>query len=185
MPSPSAASPAELLLRCHLGYEIWMLQETYRRCPDDANNTARADDAVIRDNALIESFCVHARNLIEFFTKETSRKKLQKQYTNNYDPFSGVSITKINKHLNNQITHLREGERPITDSEKIGPQERAKILKILSHEIREFKAHLADAYKHIHIRELAPPVVSISFSNTPQTTTNAPPTAYSTEFYTP
>src|ERR1700730_2405008 len=131
MPSPSAPSPAELLLQCHLGYEIWMLQETYRRCPNDANNTARADDAVIRDNALIESFCVHARNLIEFFTKETSRKKLQKQYTNNYWPVSAVSITKINKHLNNQITHLREGERPITDSEKIGPQERAKILTIL------------------------------------------------------
>jgi hypothetical protein len=67
MPSPSAAAPAELLLRCHLGYEIWMLQETYRRCPNDPNNTARDDDTVVRDNSLIESFCVHARNLIELF----------------------------------------------------------------------------------------------------------------------
>ena len=52
----------------HLNYEIWMLEET---------NKKRHVDEVIK-NALIESFCVHARNLFEFFMEEAP------QYTQNY-----------------------------------------------------------------------------------------------------
>jgi hypothetical protein len=62
----------------HLDYEIWMLEQTYTRL---------RDDEVIK-NAIIESFCVHARNLLEFFWKEAPK------YTQNYVPFSQISAKK-------------------------------------------------------------------------------------------
>jgi hypothetical protein len=44
----------------YLFYEFWMLAETHKRL------LAGIGDAVFQ-NALIESFCTHARNLNEFF----------------------------------------------------------------------------------------------------------------------
>ena len=44
----------------YLFYEFWMLAETHKRL------LARIGDTVIQ-NALIEAFCTHARNLNEFF----------------------------------------------------------------------------------------------------------------------
>ena len=47
----------------HLNYEIWMVEETYKK---------RHADEVIK-NALIESFCVHTRNLFEFFAEQAQQ----------------------------------------------------------------------------------------------------------------
>ena len=61
----------EELLGEHLLYEIQMLHETRK-----ALNGERVSDQIIT-NALMESFCVHARNLNEFFVEvlrdDTSR----------------------------------------------------------------------------------------------------------------
>jgi hypothetical protein len=47
----------------HVDYEVWMLGETSRRLMQDGPN---AGDEIQR-RALLESWCVHLRNLIEFF----------------------------------------------------------------------------------------------------------------------
>lgn len=78
----------------HLNYEIWMLEETNRK---------QHDDQVIK-NALIESFCVHARNLFEFFAEEAP------QYTENYRPFSHITKRKyqdIRTKLNVHVAHVK------------------------------------------------------------------------------
>jgi hypothetical protein len=134
MGMPSPASDDELLLGCHLVYEIDMLRETYQRCPKE--ETTITDDII--KNALIESFCVHARNLIELF--EGKDAKYNKKYSDsNYQPFSTVHediIRNIENRLNGQISHLvyrgRDG-RTIETSEKINDKDRAEIFNILSH----------------------------------------------------
>jgi hypothetical protein len=154
MPSPSPAS-ADELLGYHLVYEIWMLREIYQRCP-------HANDKVI-NNALLESFCVHARNLIEFFEKRA------KIYTEaSYLPYATSNISqkqrqKMQRRINTQISHLIHDGRTANDLEKINPRERAEILNMLSAEIAEFKANLAQRYKHIDIPDIAP-VHSIPYS---------------------
>ena len=105
-----------------------MLEET---------NKKRHDDEVIK-NALIESFCVHARNLFEFFGEAP-------QYTQNYQPFSHITKSKrkgIRSKLNVHVTHVKFQGRATNDADKINDRDRAEMLNILSDEIKEFKAHL-------------------------------------------
>lgn len=59
---PKEHTTIEEILREHLPYELDMLRSTFERLRDGV-----ADD-VFR-NALIESFSIHARSLIEFFRK--------------------------------------------------------------------------------------------------------------------
>jgi hypothetical protein len=106
-----------------------MLEET---------NKTRHDDEVIK-NALIESFCLHARNLFEFFFEEAP------QYTRNHRPFSHITTSKrkgILKKLNVHVTHVKSQGRATNDADKINDRERAEMLNILSDEIKEFKPTL-------------------------------------------
>jgi hypothetical protein len=147
MPS-SPPSPDELLLRCHFVYEIKMLQETYRRCWEEVSDDAE-DEKKILNNALIESFCVHARNLIEFFQD----KKFRVTYANSqYLPFSQVSPNTMNAiygRLCAQITHLVHSgtqNRTIDALQKINAKDRYEILGILRGEIIQFKGKLVPSY---------------------------------------
>jgi hypothetical protein len=136
------ASPDELLGH-HLVYEIDMLRETHGKLPDDHT---------VLNNALIESFCVHARNLIEFFGKGA------KKYTDeNYRPFANFkkNLKTIRHRINVQISHLIYAGRTVKDSEKINDEDRAEILNFLSEAIADFKAHLLREYRHITISDLA------------------------------
>ena len=164
MASPSSASlPGELLLRCPLNYEIWMLEETYHKFLNDALTS----DVVIK-NSLIESFCVHARNIIELL--ERGRKYTKR----GYQAFSTVkNIGEIKDRLSSQISHLEHRRVAATDiSNRINLQERVKILNILSAELSQFKANLSRDYEHIAIRDLA--AMSLP-TYTGQSTTTAPP----------
>jgi hypothetical protein len=132
----------------HLNYEIWMLQET---------NNKRHDDEVIK-NALIESFCVHARNLFEFFAEEA------RQYTQNYRPFSHITTSKlkgIRTKLNVHVTHVQFQGRTTNDADKINDRDRTEMLNILTDEIKGFKTHLRPQYSDVKIRDL--PRVTIDF----------------------
>jgi hypothetical protein len=136
------ASPDELLGH-HLVYEIDMLRETHGKLPNDHT---------VLNNALIESFCVHARNLIEFFCKRA------KKYTDdNYRPFANVdkNLKAIRVRINVQISHIIYAGRTVKDSEKINDEDRAEILNILSEATADFKAHLSLQYRHITIPDLA------------------------------
>jgi hypothetical protein len=125
----------------HLDYEIWMLDETSRR--------HYVDEVV--NNALIESFCLHARNLFEFFAEEAP------QYTQDYRPFSHISMRErkaILRKLNVHVTHVKSQGRATNDADKITDRHRAEIRNILSDEITEFRSHLRPEYSDVEIRDL-------------------------------
>ena len=150
----SAPSPSPESREYHLNYEIWMLEE--------ANKKHHDSDQVI-NNALIESFCVHARNLIEFFAEEA-----QRYTTRSYRPFCHISSNRrasIRRKINVQISHVKDQGRTTNDADKITAFDRAEIVNILSREIKEFKVHLLPQYDQSEIRDLPPlNLVSISFS---------------------
>jgi hypothetical protein len=129
-----------------------MLVETYRRCWAEASNDGN-DERKIINNAMIESFCVHARNLIEFFQ---DRKFMTSYADPHYKAFDHVlgndKISSIYKRLSAQISHLvyqGEQNRTIHTLQKIDARYRYEILDMLRAEIIEFKRHLAPSYLHV------------------------------------
>jgi hypothetical protein len=160
-----------------LNYEIWMLEETNKR---------HHDDEVLK-NALIESFCVHARNLFEFFMEEAP------QYTQNHEPFSHITKNRckaILRKLNVHITHVKFQGRATNDADKINDRDRAEMLNILSDEIKAFKGHLIPQYSDVEIRDLPRaiigPVVPVAFSSpSGSRTTTAPSTVTTATFRAP
>jgi hypothetical protein len=144
----------------HLNYEIWMLEET---------NKKHHDDDVIK-NALIESFCVHARNLFELFAEEALL------YTQNYRPFSHITKRKhkaILAKLNVHIARVKFQGRTTNDADKINASNREEMVNILSDEIKAFKSHLRPEYSDVEIRDL-PRVTYFGFSP------SRPPQAHTT-----
>jgi hypothetical protein len=124
----------------------------------DETNKKRHDDDVI-NNAIIESFCVHARNLFEFFLEEAP------QYAQNYQPFYHISTSKhkrIRTKLNVQISHVKYQGRATNDADKIHEHDRAEMINILSDEIKEFKTHLKPQYSDIAVKIRNLPRVTIS-----------------------
>jgi hypothetical protein len=157
----------EELIGHHLVYEIDMLRETIFRI-------GRSGDKVL-NNALIESFCVHARNLIEFFQKPRGAGRYVRP---GYKAFDNVDISPDIKRLNNQISHLLDG-RTADNSGKIDGRERARLYELIAHEIRTFKGTLKDEYSSIEIPELLPLTVSITSTTT---TSSAPMSTSSISF---
>jgi hypothetical protein len=130
-----------------------MVEETYQKIPN-------ADE--VTNNALIEAFCLHARNLIEFFEKKTD-----KYATGEYQAFfhtSKKNIAKIKRKINIQISHLIYGERATNDASKIGPDDRAEVLNILSDEIAQFKAHLLPQNSQSPIRDIRRVTVPVAIA---------------------
>jgi hypothetical protein len=123
------------------------------------------------NNAIIESFCVHARNVIEFLEKSYVSKIYTGQaykYQRDKNTYSRISA---------QITHLvydGKYQRAILEREKIGLEERANILNSLADEVEKFKNSLSQAFSHVAIP--IPVRVSVpkpSFMGTVTTTTAA------------
>jgi hypothetical protein len=101
MAKPAPISPREKL-ECHYNYEVDMLCETYKYM---ATADYSGADKLIK-NALIESFCIHARSLIEFFSKRQTGAA--KTYVG--DGYKRLKVEgrleTLNRMLNNQIAHL-------------------------------------------------------------------------------
>jgi len=117
------------------------------------------------DNALMESFYLHARALFEFFKKSRGGRK----YTDaTYKPFKGVDISTWVKKLNNQVAHLLDG-RTADDNLKIGDQDRIDMLHALGNEVEVFKKALKPEYKSIDI----PSIPKITIQASGQNATNA------------
>lgn len=95
----------------------------------------------LEHNALFEVFCLHARNLIEFF-KAKNKKKLAylpcdftvPGYTTAID---GRAIGRISA----QVSHLSKG-RTKNEAEKINGREMVKIHRDIEAEIARFGRHL-------------------------------------------
>jgi hypothetical protein len=117
------------------------------------------------NNALMESFYLHARALFEFFEKPRGGRK----YTEaTYKPFKGVDISTWVRKLNNQAAHLLDG-RTADDRLKIGDQDRIDMLHALSNEVEVFKKALKPEYKLIDI----PSIPKLTIPASGQNATNA------------
>jgi hypothetical protein len=103
----------------------------------------RTDDQVIR-NALIESFCIHARNLNEFLL-ENGRPDTLKATSFADDNYQPPLVTEVRQALfskiNKQISHLTE-DRTSSAEDKIGDLQREQMYSVLFDELQRFSQHL-------------------------------------------
>jgi hypothetical protein len=122
----------------HLPYEIEMLVYTFERL-----NKLQASDEVFLINALIESFCVHARNLFEFFDKGARIRTPPRKYAK--DGYMSRGTYQLHKQaLNQQISHLIYGGRFNTQVGKIDGAKRFSMISDLRTELEHFKNWVVD-----------------------------------------
>jgi hypothetical protein len=95
-------------------------------------------------NAIIESFCVHARNLIEFFDQKSATPGQArsdyigaKHFCNGYIPWTkGGPSNDLRGRLNRQISHLTYDRT-----------ERAELVRFIQRELEIFGRCLREPYK--------------------------------------
>jgi len=109
----------ELILGDSLPYELNMLEQMFIRL-----RVHQPDQWVV--NALIESFCIHARTLCLFFANKDHVKA--KQFTGGSYAQYPISKLLVDK-LHDQIAHL-SANRTDVEEDKIGPQEYSSMLLI-------------------------------------------------------
>jgi hypothetical protein len=130
----------------HYNYEINMLSGTYR-------NIGKSDDPII-ENALIESFCVHARSLQEFFSnKKGGAKEYCGSSFNFIDVLSGRQKP-LREMLNQQVSHMCYKGREYCADKKINSSVRRELIEVLSNKSSEFKENLKPDYKDARISSL-------------------------------
>lgn len=130
-----------------------MLEETYQKFPN-------ADQVI--NNALIEAFCLHARNLIEFFAEE-GRKYTTDEYRA-FPHISGKKLSMIKTMINIHVSHMIYDGRTTNDADKIDHATRAVVLNMLSAEVAHFQAHLLKEHSKIAIRDLKAVIVPVAVS---------------------
>ena len=131
------ATPEEIFAE-HLHYEIDMLLGTFHRLQT-------VSDPVMR-NALMESFCIHARNLDDFFLGRRGAKAQTYAAANYRAYLAGRFSSDLDRKLNTQIAHLTEA-RTSDPAEKIGQADRLELLTTLLAEVHNFAEHLRPDYQ--------------------------------------
>lgn len=173
-------SPEEHLGQ-HVKYEIDMLRETLLRLQ---RLSADADQVIV--NALIESYCTHARGLIEFLREQNGKKKRTARYYVNrsYEPFKGKTrrVNDLNVKLNQQVSHLCLG-RTADSAKKIDDVIRAELYELIREAMAHFKGCLKPEHRTIEIGQLSP--VPPATNQRPITTTNTVATTHSSLFSRP
>ncbi|WP_292631546.1 MULTISPECIES: hypothetical protein [unclassified Novosphingobium] len=126
------------ILGHHLPYEFHMLQGTHAMLAN------REHDTIIA-NALIESFCIHARLLIEFFENKQGCKA--KDFTDGTYAAAHLELLgHLKTKLNTQIAHLTD-KRTTDPNDKITLDDRSKLLAALAKEANNFATCLAPAFQ--------------------------------------
>jgi hypothetical protein len=121
----------------YLFYEFWMLAETHKRL------LAGIGDTVIQ-NALIEAFCTHARNLNEFFLEVGWDHALKASDFTAGDykwPPNSEERKALIAKINKQISHLTD-QRTLTAQEKIGERDRTALYELLVADFKNFTQYL-------------------------------------------
>jgi len=161
----TTATPEEIFTE-HLHYEIDMLLATFVRL------LAPVSDPVVA-NALIESFCIHGRNLDDFFLGRRGAKA--EMYANaSYTPYIGGRISEtLDKKLNTQIAHLSSA-RTSDPTQKINPKDRLELLRTLLTEVHNFAKHLQSKYESLSRLAVYPtPPTTVGVGPTGPSSTNA------------
>ena len=130
-----------------LVYEVDMFYRTYNFLDVPAWSAGLA-------NAIIESFCVHARNLIEFFDQESatpgqarSNYMGAKHFCDGYIPWTkGGPSNDLRGRLNRQISHLTY-DRTSKEEEKNRSEGAGKTRRVNRKRTRSFRWMLAKAVR--------------------------------------
>jgi hypothetical protein len=122
----------------HLPHEIEMFRATYE--------LARAARPAAEHEALLESFLLHARNLIEFFQDRPSCHFDPRMFTSGgYQLNRDFVADTVLPRLNRQIGHLTV-KRTTQEADRLGPRDWALILRALEEEIARFTRALSKDY---------------------------------------
>jgi len=118
----------------HLAYEIYMLRASYA-----AFHIPGLDGFFL--DSMIEVFCVHARNLLEFFRDDVKGAD-PRTFASGYRPLSEDDETtnRIYERICAQITHL--SARRTHGEPKIDTFERRKAYELIEDEIGGFFENL-------------------------------------------
>ena len=138
----------------HLPYEIDMLRRTYMQLSvlSKIDPDREPDEQRATRNALTESFCVHARSLIEFFAdNKKGADAVACEFTDNrftqLDRSKGPIKTIRDIKLNKQIFHLTKN-RTIVDSEKFDVgKDGMDVLQIIEPAIEHFTNFLLPDFR--------------------------------------
>jgi len=131
----------------HILYEIQMFRYSRKMWRTLPPNQAEV-------NLLIECFCLHARNLIDFFWKGErpgAKNAVARHFTDNdnYTPFGGICPQKKTEglygKLNKQISHITY-DRTDEDAKKLNPDNREFLYKMIEDEIENFRTHIREPY---------------------------------------
>jgi hypothetical protein len=135
------------MLEKHVTYEIDMLVATYTLMKQMEVSKLVTDEETnkVICNALVESFAIHARNLIDFFNSKQGGNP--KEFAPEYEPTVVNEIgSKLDRKLNTQIAHLTY-QRTDDPKNKIGSGERETLLRHLLPEIDSFSRRLKDEWQ--------------------------------------
>ena len=139
-------------LEHHLSYEIDMLNGSYGLITDitEILETSNASDQqkIIALNAVKETFCLHARALVEFFTKPKTKINSASNFANTY--VSNKAPPDIERKLNNQIAHFMEGRSDL-DTDKIQDSDRVTLLRWIGTELQRWMPLRDISYLAINI----------------------------------
>lgn len=122
----------------HLPHEIEMLRATYE--------LARAARPPAEHEALVESFLLHARNLIEFFQDRPTCDFDPRMFTaGSYQLNRDFVAEGVLPRINRQVGHLTV-KRTTQEADRPGPRDWALILRALEEEIARFTKALRKDY---------------------------------------
>lgn len=147
----------------HLPYEINMLNSTHLMLDwSDAPLLLN----VVLTNALIESYCVHARTLIELFEEEdkAARNGGKQAWEALTDKFQkSGAYNDLDRKLNNQIAHLGK-ERKRNPADKITREDRVRLTEMLRIDLSAFKSCLKQKWSSYPLPDIADPSLTLSIA---------------------
>jgi hypothetical protein len=122
--------------KVHFPYEIWMIRRSIEAL------STRQQLSEFEKNALIETFCLHARNLIEFFRKKDGCEFDPRDFTTADFKLKTAFIGNGPlQWINRQVSHLTKG-RTDDPAGKINTVEMADMYRAIEAEIERFLRHL-------------------------------------------
>ena len=149
MPDAAPNPGRDLVMSDTLPYEIWMMHQTVELLALGIFAPGPMQ------NALIESFAVHARTLIEFFKLKPNRQPDDADACDFTSPaykrFSAGKVPQdIVDKINKQIAHITES-RTVDPKEKLNGNgtDIVELRLLLDAEIGEFKNHITPTYQAI------------------------------------